>query len=94
MLNQSKSRLVTRSTGSGNPNNRGADHVTPTLFPTSRHLFQLSKMGAVTIKSLDHLVLTVRSIPDTIAFYTTHLGMKHEVFASALNPTVSRYKPP
>ncbi|OJI98234.1 hypothetical protein ASPVEDRAFT_79899 [Aspergillus versicolor CBS 583.65] len=48
-------------------------------------------MGAVTIKSLDHLVLTVRSIPDTVTFYTTHLGMKHEVFASALNPTISRH---
>ena len=49
----------------------------------------------VTIKSLDHLVLTVRSIPDTVAFYTTHLGMKHEVFSSPLSPTVSRYgRPP
>ncbi|OJJ64156.1 hypothetical protein ASPSYDRAFT_127531 [Aspergillus sydowii CBS 593.65] len=45
----------------------------------------------VTIKSLDHLVLTVRSIPDTVAFYTTHLGMKHEVFTSPLSPTVSRH---
>ncbi|BCS20887.1 VOC family protein [Aspergillus puulaauensis] len=45
----------------------------------------------VTIKSLDHLVLTVRSIPDTVAFYTTHLGMRHEVFTSPLNPTVSRH---
>lgn len=56
------------------------------------HLFQPSKTSTpVTINSLDHLVLTVRSIPDTVAFYTTHLGMKHEVFTSPLSPTVSRY---
>ncbi|KAL4780420.1 Glyoxalase/Bleomycin resistance protein/Dihydroxybiphenyl dioxygenase [Aspergillus varians] len=43
------------------------------------------------IKSLDHLVLTVRSIPDTVAFYTTHLGMHHEVFCSPLSPTIERH---
>ncbi|KAL6238801.1 hypothetical protein BDW75DRAFT_227613 [Aspergillus navahoensis] len=43
------------------------------------------------IKSLDHLVLTVRSIPDTVAFYTTHLGMRHEVFTSPMNPSVTRH---
>lgn len=32
------------------------------------------------VKSLDHLVLTVRSIPKTVTFYTQHLGMKHEKF--------------
>ncbi|PWY92289.1 hypothetical protein BO70DRAFT_425007 [Aspergillus heteromorphus CBS 117.55] len=39
-------------------------------------------MAKFTIKSLDHLVLTVRSIFATISFYTTHLGMKHEAFVS------------
>ena len=29
---------------------------------------------------LDHLVLTVVSIPDSIAFYTQHMGMREEVF--------------
>ncbi|KAL2822813.1 Glyoxalase/Bleomycin resistance protein/Dihydroxybiphenyl dioxygenase [Aspergillus cavernicola] len=43
------------------------------------------------IKSLDHLVLTVRSIPKSVTFYTTHLGMRHEVFSSPLNPTVTRH---
>ncbi|KAJ5168986.1 uncharacterized protein N7482_004580 [Penicillium canariense] len=43
-----------------------------------------------TVKSLDHLVLTVRSIPETVAFYTTHLGMRHEVFSSPANPAVQR----
>ncbi|CEJ54589.1 Putative Catalytic activity: biphenyl-2 [Penicillium brasilianum] len=42
------------------------------------------------VKSLDHLVLTVRSIPQTVAFYTTHLGMRHEVFNSPANPAVQR----
>ena len=42
------------------------------------------------VKSLDHLVLTVRSIPETVAFYTTHLGMRHEVFCSPANPAVQR----
>ncbi|KAL2832684.1 Glyoxalase/Bleomycin resistance protein/Dihydroxybiphenyl dioxygenase [Aspergillus pseudoustus] len=43
------------------------------------------------VKSLDHLVLTVRSIPKTVQFYTTHLGMKHEVFTSPMSPTVERH---
>ncbi|KAJ5917078.1 hypothetical protein N7504_001093 [Penicillium tannophilum] len=45
-------------------------------------------MAKFAVKSLDHLVLTVRSIPDTVAFYTTHLGMRHEVFASPANAEV------
>ncbi|KAL4865578.1 hypothetical protein BDV12DRAFT_199986 [Aspergillus spectabilis] len=43
------------------------------------------------IKSLDHLVLTVRSIPTTVAFYTTHLGMRHQVFSSPLTPSIQRH---
>ncbi|OQE26304.1 hypothetical protein PENSTE_c005G03383 [Penicillium steckii] len=42
--------------------------------------------GRFAVKSLDHLVLTVRSIPETVAFYTTHLGMRHEVFTSPKDP--------
>jgi len=34
------------------------------------------------IASLDHLVLTVKSIPRTVSFYTS-LGMKHEQFTPA-----------
>jgi hypothetical protein len=33
--------------------------------------------SAVKVKSLDHVVLTVKSLAD---FYTTHLGMQHETF--------------
>lgn len=34
------------------------------------------------VKSIDHVVLTCRRIPATVDFYTTKLGMKHEVFTS------------
>ena len=33
------------------------------------------------IEGLDHLVLTVGSIERSVAFYTSALGMRHEVFA-------------
>lgn len=49
-------------------------------------------MANIAIKSLDHLVLTVRSIPATVAFYTNHLGMRHEKFTSPLNKTVERFE--
>ncbi|KAL3487279.1 Glyoxalase/Bleomycin resistance protein/Dihydroxybiphenyl dioxygenase [Aspergillus germanicus] len=42
----------------------------------------------LTVRSLDHLVLTVKSIPDSVDFYTTHLGIRHEVFTSPVNPKV------
>lgn len=47
--------------------------------------------GRFAVKSLDHLVLTVRSIPETVTFYTTHLGMRHEVFTSPKDPSVERH---
>ncbi len=34
----------------------------------------------LTVKSLDHLVLTVKDIEKTVTFYTKVLGMKKEVF--------------
>ncbi|KAL0254996.1 hypothetical protein SLS55_009520 [Diplodia seriata] len=43
------------------------------------------------VKSLDHVVLTVRSVPATVDFYTKRLGMKHEVFTSAKDPGVERH---
>lgn len=39
-------------------------------------------MAAFSVKAIDHVVLTVKSIPKTIDFYTTRLGMKHEQFLS------------
>ncbi len=34
------------------------------------------------IRSVDHFVLTVESIPATVLFYTTILGMQEEIFES------------
>ena len=39
-------------------------------------------MGSFAVKSIDHVVLTVKDIPATVNFYTERLGMKHEVFTS------------
>ncbi|KAK5134650.1 Glyoxalase domain-containing protein 5 [Meristemomyces frigidus] len=39
-------------------------------------------MSTFAVKALDHVVLTVKSIPKTIDFYTSRLGMKHETFVS------------
>jgi catechol 2,3-dioxygenase-like lactoylglutathione lyase family enzyme len=39
-------------------------------------------MADFAVQSIDHVVLTVKSIEDTVDFYTTKLGMKHEVFTS------------
>ncbi|OQE00665.1 hypothetical protein PENVUL_c048G04024 [Penicillium vulpinum] len=47
--------------------------------------------GKFAVKSLDHLVLTVRNIPKTVAFYTTYLGMRHEIFTSPANQSVQRH---
>ncbi|KAE8551912.1 hypothetical protein EYB25_005803 [Talaromyces marneffei] len=40
-----------------------------------------------TLSSLDHLVLTVKSIPTSISFYTQVLGMAHQSFTSPSDPT-------
>lgn len=46
---------------------------------------------AATIKSLDHLVLTVKSIPKTSAWYEKNLGMKRESFVSATTLDITRH---
>ncbi|TXT07139.1 hypothetical protein VHUM_03309 [Vanrija humicola] len=49
-------------------------------------------MAAIcTIASLDHLVLTVASLPRTIAFYQ-RLGMRHEVFTPKSAPGTERHQ--
>jgi len=49
-----------------------------------------------TVKSLDHVVLTVKDIDKTVAFYTEHLGMKHDIFKSPKDAAqgVERYVTP
>jgi catechol 2,3-dioxygenase-like lactoylglutathione lyase family enzyme len=46
---------------------------------------------AATIKSLDHIVLTVKSIPKTNEWYTQNLGMRSESFVSVATPEITRY---
>jgi Glyoxalase/Bleomycin resistance protein/Dioxygenase superfamily len=44
----------------------------------------------ISVKSIDHVVLTVKSVEDTVSFYTKYLGMKHEEFQSPRDPKVVR----
>jgi hypothetical protein len=56
-------------------------------FVTARNM----STPAATIKSLDHLVLTVKSVPKTTEWYTKNLGMRSESFVSAATPDITRY---
>ncbi|BEI99437.1 hypothetical protein CcaverHIS631_0404800 [Cutaneotrichosporon cavernicola] len=47
----------------------------------------MAARAIATVAALDHLVLTVRSIPTTVAFYE-RLGMRHELFRT---PTEVRH---
>ncbi|EXJ89195.1 biphenyl-2,3-diol 1,2-dioxygenase [Capronia epimyces CBS 606.96] len=43
------------------------------------------------VKSLDHLVLTVRDIGSTVKFYQDILGMEHSSFADPKDPSITRH---
>ena len=45
------------------------------------------------VRSLDHLVLTVKDIPATVSFYEKYLGMKSTSFgsSSSVSPPAKRY---
>jgi catechol-2,3-dioxygenase len=64
-----KTRATTTTTISITTNIRKANMSTAT-----------SSSPAIKVKSLDHVVLTVKSLAATADFYTTHLGMQHETF--------------
>jgi hypothetical protein len=66
--------------------------LSPTYEVNHLGLFRViaTMTAPLTVKSLDHLVLTVKSIPDSVDFYTTHLGMRHEVFTSPVDPNIQR----
>ncbi|KAH6719981.1 Glyoxalase/Bleomycin resistance protein/Dihydroxybiphenyl dioxygenase [Leptodontidium sp. MPI-SDFR-AT-0119] len=51
----------------------------------------MSTTPIVTIKALDHLVLTCKSIPRTTQWYTQYLGMKSQTFTSPSTPSISRH---
>ncbi len=44
----------------------------------------------IAVKALDHIVLTVHSIPASVAFYEKLLGMKHQEFTSPTDRDVQR----
>ncbi|KAJ9223301.1 hypothetical protein DTO169C6_4347 [Paecilomyces variotii] len=58
---------------------RNMSSTSPTSPPSSS--------PACTLSSLDHLVLTVRSIPASIRFYTSVLGMAHQSFTPPSDTT-------
>jgi len=51
----------------------------------------MSSLPAAHIKSLDHLVLTVASIPRTTQWYKANLGMQSEQFVSSATPDITRH---
>ena len=70
----------------GPASHRLRSHQSSTLFKRMTS-FSLS----ATIKSLDHLVLTVKSISKTTEWYTRNLGMRSECFVSTATPEIIRY---
>ncbi|XMA07994.1 hypothetical protein WAI453_000785 [Rhynchosporium graminicola] len=50
-----------------------------------------SSKPAAVVQSLDHIVLTVKSIPKTIEWYTSNLGMRSECFVSDGSPDIKRH---
>lgn len=51
----------------------------------------MASTHAATIKSLDHLVLTVKSISRSTEWYAQNLGMRAESFTSVATPDVIRH---
>ncbi|KAM9795678.1 glyoxalase domain-containing protein 5 [Neosynchiropus ocellatus] len=49
-------------------------------FPKSQGFVRFKKTCPIQVSHLDHLVLTVKSVPDTIKFYTSALGMQEITF--------------
>src|ERR1700761_3110566 len=71
---------------------KSSSDVTSTPFtPTLSNKDVISMGPKLAVKSLDHLVLTVRSIPAAVEFYTQHLGMRHEAFRSPKDVSIERY---
>jgi catechol 2,3-dioxygenase-like lactoylglutathione lyase family enzyme len=66
--------------------------------PTIEQSRKMSSTAAVrsspaisTALSLDHIVLTVKDLDATVAFYEDVLGMKHSSFTSPSSPNVQRH---
>ncbi|KAJ8069132.1 hypothetical protein OCU04_002806 [Sclerotinia nivalis] len=56
-----------------------------------KHIRKMASAPAAHIKSLDHLVLTVASIPRSTQWYKTNLGMQSEQFVSSATPDITRH---
>lgn len=54
-------------------------------------IHKMASTHAATIKSLDHLVLTVKSISRTSEWYTQNLGMRAESFVAVATPDITRH---
>ena len=64
----------------------------PSPAPRKYREKQHAKMSArAVVRALDHLVITCKDIARTSAWYSTHLGMKHETFTAASDPTITRH---
>ena len=58
-------------------------HTPQVLYQAAPIYTSVRTMGSVSrVKSLDHLVLTVRDLEATVKFYENVLGMKHTSFQS------------
>ena len=62
----------------------------PIVFLQVRNM-AMKTTPAATITSLDHIVLTVKSIPKATEWYVKNLGMESEAFVSASSPDITRY---
>lgn len=60
-------------------------------FIRKPQLLRMATTHATTIKSIDHIVLTVKSINITKTWYTNFLGMESESFVSAATPHITRH---
>lgn len=71
----------------------GARYISPAVSTTHALRFTLQgflnlyllivwEMANFAVKSIDHVVLTVKDVQKTVQFYTQHLGMTHETFTS------------
>ncbi|KAN0089229.1 Glyoxalase/Bleomycin resistance protein/Dihydroxybiphenyl dioxygenase [Hyaloscypha variabilis] len=67
--------------------------LVPNIIPykSPNLIRKMASQPAAKITSLDHLVLTVSSIPATQKWYEQNLGMKSESFVSAATPSITRH---
>lgn len=84
---------------------QGVLHCSPVSLPSRLPLRLLTRSPPVTllgnirlpfsnvctVSAVDHLVLTVQSLPKTIQFYTVVLGMSHSVFRPPASPNEERH---